>query len=133
MIQLTPHMRILLAVQAADFRKGIDGLARICRETLPSAPFGGAVYVFRNRRGTAHKLLVHDGQGFWLCPKRLSRGRFAWWPTDDQVGSFQLGVHDLQLLLGSGDPASARAAPAWRPVPVTGRPSRQSPYRLLVN
>ena len=28
MIQITPQMRILVAVEAADFRKGIDGLAR---------------------------------------------------------------------------------------------------------
>jgi hypothetical protein len=33
-IQLTPQMRILLAVEPVDFRKGIDGLARLCREAL---------------------------------------------------------------------------------------------------
>ena len=31
MIQVTPQMRILLAVQPADFREGIDGLAQVCR------------------------------------------------------------------------------------------------------
>ena len=67
MIQVRPQMRILLAVQAVDFRKGIDGLAGICRHILGKAPFLGSVFIFRNRRGTAIRALVYDGQGFWLC------------------------------------------------------------------
>ena len=69
MIQITPQMRILLAVAPADFRKGIDGLAGVCRRVLGSDPFSGYVFVFRNRRATAIKILVYDGQGFWLCQK----------------------------------------------------------------
>jgi hypothetical protein len=42
MIQITPQMRILVAVEAQDFRKGIDGLARVCREVLAADPFDGA-------------------------------------------------------------------------------------------
>lgn len=53
MIQLTPQMRILLFVKAVDFRKGIDGLAGICRDVLKTDPFSGYVFVFRNRCGTA--------------------------------------------------------------------------------
>jgi len=60
MIQVTPQMRILVAVEAADFRKGIDGLARVCKEALGADPFGGTVFVFRNRRGTSIKLLAYD-------------------------------------------------------------------------
>jgi transposase len=60
MIQLTPHMRILVAVEPADFRKGIDGLARVCKEQLRHDPFKGVVFVFRNRRATAVKVLVYD-------------------------------------------------------------------------
>lgn len=67
MIQVTPPMRILVAVQPADFRRGIDGLARVCREQLHRDPFSGWVFVFRNRRAQAIKILVYDGQGFWLC------------------------------------------------------------------
>ena len=39
MIQITPHMRILVAVEPVDFRKGIDGLAAVCRKKLESDPF----------------------------------------------------------------------------------------------
>lgn len=48
MIQVTPHMRVLVAVEPADFRKGIDGLARVCREVLRKDPFSGLLFVFRN-------------------------------------------------------------------------------------
>lgn len=65
MIALTPQLRVLVAVTPADFRCGIDGLARRVRQALADDPFGGAVFVFRNRRGTAIKLLAYDGQGFW--------------------------------------------------------------------
>jgi len=67
MLQITPQMKILVAVAPADFRRGIDGLARLCREQLQQDPFTGAVFVFRNRRGTALQVLMYDGQGFWLC------------------------------------------------------------------
>jgi hypothetical protein len=81
MLQITPQMKILVAVDPADFRRGIDGLARLCKDVLRQDPFAGTVFVFRNRRGTAIKVLVYDGQGFWLCHKRLSEGRFRWWPS----------------------------------------------------
>jgi hypothetical protein len=71
MIQITPQMRILVAIEPCDFRKGIDGLARVCKELLKQDPFSGWVFVFRNRPATALKALVYDGQGFWLCHKRL--------------------------------------------------------------
>ena len=45
MIQITPQMRILVAVEPADFRKGIDGLARLCKKALKRDPFGGGVFV----------------------------------------------------------------------------------------
>jgi len=63
MIQITPQMRILVAVEPADFRKGIDGLARLCRVELTEDPFSGTVFVFRNRRRTAIKALVFDSCG----------------------------------------------------------------------
>ena len=63
MLQLTPQMRIYLAVQPVDFRKGIDGIAHVCRRTLDVDPFSGGVFVFRNRKRTALKILVYDGRG----------------------------------------------------------------------
>jgi len=116
MIQVTPQMRILVAVEPADFRKGIDGLARLCKEQLKSDPFGGSVFVFRNRRSTAVKALVYDGQGFWLFQKRLSRGRFCWWPVSKTEAGKTLQAHQLHVLLSAGNPDAAQAPPAWRRV-----------------
>ena len=76
-------------------------------------PFGGTLFVFRNRRGTALKCLVYDSQGFWLAQKRLSRGRFRWWPTSGAAATV-LEAHQLQRLIMGGDPAAPDAAPAWR-------------------
>jgi len=116
MIQLTPQMRVLVAVEPADFRRGIDGLAQRCRAVLKSDPFSGAVFVFRNRRKTAIKILVYDGQGFWMCHKRLSSGRFRYWPTSAQEAAMPLQAHEMQVLLRGGDPQGTRAVPPWRRV-----------------
>lgn len=94
MIQISPQMRILACTQPVDFRKGIDGLAHICRQVLEADPFSGTVFVFCNRRKTALKLLCYDGQGFWLCQKRLSSGRFQ-----TRFDQFQMDAHELQALL----------------------------------
>jgi len=119
MIQITPQMRILLAIEPTDFRRGIDGLARVCKEVLQHDPFSGWMFVFRNRPATALKILVYDGQGFWLCHKRLSSGKFRWWPAAN-APSQTLAAHELQVLLAAGDPRATRAAPAWRPVGPAG-------------
>jgi len=116
MIQITPQMRLLVAVEAVDFRKGIDGLARLCR-TLACDPLSGCLVVFRNKRATAIKLLVYDGQGFWLCQKRLSAGRFGAWPAaEGAVGLRPLEARQLQALLWNGPWAAAGGAPLWRSV-----------------
>ena len=125
MLSLAPQMRILVAVEPADFRKGIDGLAGVCRHALREDPFSGCVFVFRNRRATAIKILVYDGQGFWLCQKRLSKGRFQWWPACAEalagrpasaagVVARELEARDLQLLVWNGDPSRGAMKPLWR-------------------
>jgi len=116
MIQITPPMRILVAVEPVDFRKGIDGLAALCREALASDPLGGTLFVFCSRRRHALKCLTYDGQGFWLCQKRLSQGRFRGWPKADTNGTLRFEPQQLHLLLWNGDPAKAGPAPLWRPV-----------------
>ena len=118
MIQIMPQMRVVVAVEPADFRRGIDGLARLCKEALKHDPFSGWVFVFRNRRATAVKVLVYDGQGFWLCHKRLSEGRFRWWPSapDQDAKAKALAAHQLSVLFSAGDPDRTAAAPDWRPV-----------------
>lgn len=116
MIQITPQMHVVAAVEPADFRRGIDGLARLCKDVLKYDPFNGWLFVFRNRSSTALKILVYDGQGFWLCHKRLSSGRFSWWPTGEDATSRTLAAHQLHALLSAGNPDAVQAAPTWRSV-----------------
>ena len=116
MIQATPQTRILVAVETVDFRCGIDGLARLCKQQLKSDPFSGTLYVFRNRRSTAIKILAYDGSGFWLCHRRLSTGRFRFWPASATEGARRLAAHEFQLLIMGGDPMSGKVPPAWRPL-----------------
>jgi transposase len=114
MISLVAQMRILVAVAPVDFRKGIDGLVRICKEALEADAFSGCLFVFRNRRRTAVKILAYDSQGFWLCQKRLSTGRFRFWPESANEAAKTLEAHELQVLLAGGDPGTVQAVPAWR-------------------
>jgi transposase len=115
MLQLTPQSRIFVATAPVDFRKGIDGLAAVGRQVRGDHPLRGAVSVFRNRAGTALQLLLYDGQGYWLCMKRLSQGRFTWWPTavDARV---PLSARELIIVLWNGDPERAQMAQDWRRV-----------------
>ena len=116
MIQVAAQVRILVAVEPVDFRCGIDGLARVCREQLREDPFQGTVFAFRNRARNALKLVHFDGQGMWLCHKRLSQGRLRWWPSSRSETATALQAHELQVLLCAGDPTATQAPPAWRPL-----------------
>ena len=115
MIQITAQMRVLVAIEPVDGRKGIDSLARLCQEKLAEDPFSGCVFVFRSRSGTAIRLLTYDGQGYWLAQKRLSKGRFVWWPEAVEPAK-PLEAYEAQLLMAAGDVSRVRAAPMWRRV-----------------
>lgn len=116
MIQLTPQMRVLVAIEPVDGRKGIDSLARLCQEKLAEDPFSGCVFIFRSRRGSTVRVLTYDGQGYWLLIKRLSKGRFGWWPEGEGLAARRLEAWQAQLLLAAGDASRVRAAPVWRQV-----------------
>ena len=60
MIQITPQMRILVAIEPVDGRKGIDSLARLCQDKLQADHFSGCLFVFRSRRGSSIRILVYD-------------------------------------------------------------------------
>lgn len=114
MIQLVPQLRILLACEPVDFRKGLDSLLALCKGPLAQDPFSGALFVFRNRAGTALKLLVYDGTGYWLCLKRFSSGRIQWWPRADDTPLHPLEAQQLSVLLYNGLPEQAGFAAPWR-------------------
>lgn len=114
MLQITPHHRLMIAVDVVDFRKGLDGLIALCRCVFNNNPFDGCLFAFRNRTGSSIKLLIYDGNGFWLCQKRFSSGKLAWWPKNaDQAKA--LSAVELLVILQQGRPS--QVPPPWRPLP----------------
>ena len=76
MIQITPQMVIYVAIAPVDFgERNRWPWASCCKTGGGKDPFGGAVFLFGNRSVNSLKVLVYDGQGFWLCIKRLSKGQ----------------------------------------------------------
>jgi transposase len=113
MLSITERHKVYLAVQAIDFRRGIDGLGALCRTQFSLDPFSGHCFVFRNRKASAIKILIYDSQGFWLCQKRLSKGAFRHWPKAS-TSVMMLDATQLQVLLHNGNPGAVNAEPPWR-------------------
>lgn len=120
MIAIVAQMRLLVAVEPVDFRRGIDGLAAVCRQRLEADPMSGALFVFGSRNRKSIKILAYDGQGFMLFQKRLSQGKFGWWPSGDGHAVRVIQARELQLLLWNGDPSRGVGAPLWRPLVPSG-------------
>ena len=97
MILVPPGVRILLAAQPVDFRKGMDGLAALVQQVLRADPFAGDVFIFRPKRADRVKILVYDGTGLCLYSKRLEAGRFSWPSPADGVA--RLSAAQLGYLL----------------------------------
>jgi len=113
MLQLASQQRLLIAVQPIDFRKGIDSLAALCKAKLDADPFSGAVFAFANRKRTAVKLLMYDGNGFWIAMKRFSKGKLAWWPScQEKLQPVQ--AQALQVILTQGNPCFMEMPAPWR-------------------
>jgi len=128
MIQIAPQMRIMAAIEPADFRRGIDGLARLCKDVLKHDPFNGWVFVFRNRSATALKILVYDGQGFWLCHKKLEAEDtqiFGFTEVGRRAHNWHVGVVEPGRMVG----ISRKSAPRRSVMPRQG--SLSVPPRAL--
>ena len=91
----------MLASRPIDFRKGIDSLVALIKQTLTADPFAGDVYIFRCKRSDRLKLLLWDGSGLCLVTKRLETGSFTWPPVRD--GAVTLTATQLRLLFTGMD------------------------------
>ena len=97
MIGPSGNVRVMVATQPVDFRKGAEGLAALVRDRMRVEPFSGVVYVFRAKRADRVKLIFWDGTGVVLVAKRLEDGQFRWPAIRD--GVMRLSVAQLQALL----------------------------------
>jgi transposase len=96
-----PATRIYLALGATDMRKGFEGLYGLVRDRLQLEPLSGHVFLFCNKARNRTKVVFWDGSGFWICAKRLEKGRLSW-PNngEDQQVRVSLSHEELVLLLG---------------------------------
>ena len=78
MIFPSNRVRILVATNPVDFRKGHDGLTATVQSMLRKDPFTGTVFVFRAKRADRLKLLYWDGSGLVMAYKRLEDTTFTW-------------------------------------------------------
>ena len=114
MFSPSPLMPIFICHEPVNFRLGIDGLTAFCKQVLARDPQSGACFVFRNRAGTAARLLFYVEDGWWLCTKRFSEGRLKFWPKDGTEALSNLAARDLAVLLWKGNPQGAKFPPFWK-------------------
>jgi transposase len=99
--------QIWVAVAPVDMRRGLDGLSAIVQQSLGHSPCAGSAFIFRNRAGNRLRLLLWDGNGVWLCQRRLHQGCFVWPKVNDVVfalsqAQYPLG-HKWQWLIAGVD------------------------------
>lgn len=113
MLNLSPAVKIYLATEPTDMRKGFDGLVGLVQGVLQQDPFSGHLFVFRNRSSDRVKILTWDHGGFWVHYRRLEKGRFRFPDSSDKVA--QVEATELALLLGGIDLRGARRRARWEP------------------
>ena len=113
MIMPTHKVRILVATQPVDFRRGHDGLAALVQSALREDPFTGTVFVFRAKRADRLKILFWDGTGLVMAYKRLEETTFVWPAIRD--GAMTLNRAQFEALFSGLDWRSVRALEARRP------------------
>jgi transposase len=112
MLSFSGSLKVFVAVEPCDMRKGFNGLFAAVTERLGENPKGGALYVFCNRRHNRLKILYFDGTGLWVLTKRLEQGTFCW-PKTVEPGTTKLCVRPeaLAMLTDGVDLRGARLRP----------------------
>jgi transposase len=129
-LPLPPTVRVFIAVQATDLRKGFDGLAAVTRNVIRADPMSGHLFVFFNRRSDRSKVLYWDRSGWCVFYKRLERGTFKL-PRISLAGAahIELEAAELALVLEGIDLRDARRRPRWSPVKATATATSSSSSR----
>lgn len=106
--------QIWVAVAPVDMRRGLDGLSAIVQQSLGHSPCAGSAFIFRNRAGNRLRLLLWDGNGVWLCQRRLHQGRFVWPKVNAAV--FAISQAQWQWLIAGVDwqRLTATASAEWQ-------------------
>jgi transposase len=112
-LSLPSALRIFLAVEPADMRKGFDGLGQLVRDRIAEDPLSGHLFVFRDRRRDRVKILYWDRDGFALWYKRLEKGVFRFPEAKD--GRVEVTPAEMAAVLEGIDLSRARRLPRYAP------------------
>ena len=115
MLTLPASVRVYLAAEPTDLRRGHDGLVAIVRSQWRLNPFDGHLFVFLGRRLDRIKILVWDRNGFVLYYKRLSQGRFRMPRVPEGAERIEMDATTLAMLLDGIDVKYVRRPSAWSP------------------
>lgn len=114
MFQISGPMKIFVALEPVDLRRGFEGLSALVQQTLQQDPLSGHLFLFRNRRRDRLKILFWDGDGYALFYKRLARGTFEFpAPQDPQSPSIEIRGSELSMLLDGIELQGRRRRPRY--------------------
>jgi transposase len=120
MLTLPSSVRVYLAAEPVDLRRGHDGLIALVRGTWKLNPFHGHLFVFLGRRLDRVKILVWDRNGFVLYYKRLSQGRFRMPSIPSGATRVEMDATTLAMLLDGIDVKGVHRPSAWTPPAMPG-------------
>lgn len=125
-LSIPAQVRVYLACEVTDMRKQCDGLCALVEHRFHRDPYAGDVFAFFNRRRTYVKLLVWDGNGFWLIAKRLESGTFdGWRPSSEDATHVRVDRAQLMMLLEGIDLKNAKVRHHFaRSIRIGGRGGR---------
>lgn len=116
MLSLPPSVRLFVATQPVDGRKGADSLMVIVRDHFKQDPLSGHLFIFFSKRCERVRVVYWDRNGFAMWTKRLEAGRFC--PTfssDGTLSSLAVEAAELALIVEGIDLAGARRRRRWQP------------------
>jgi transposase len=120
MLSLPPSVRLFVATQPVDGRKGADSLMVIVRDVFGHDPLSGHLFIFFSMRRDRVRIVYWDRNGFATWTKRLERGRFTLsfvGETKESVSPIEAA--ELALILEGIELAGARRRPRWVASPKT--------------
>ncbi len=121
MLSLPPSVRLFVATQAVDGRKGADSLMAMVRDVLRHDPLSGHLFVFFSKRRDRVRIVYWDRNGFAMWTKRLERGRFCpMFSADGKLDVSTMEAAELALIIEGIDLAGARRRARWEPSKTSG-------------
>ena len=116
MLSLPPSVRLFVATQVVDGRKGPDSLMTLVRDVLGEDIFGGHLFIFFTRRRDRVRIIYWDRNGIAMWTKRLERGRYRYQQaTDEGIEVRTIEAAELGLILEGIELSGARRRPRWEP------------------